>query len=71
MEWILFTIQRKRVSANLEDKMVWKPSKDGIFFVKSLYNVVELGNVVFFSRSIIWSPYVHPKVGFFLHGKPS
>ena len=32
VEQLLFTIQRKRVSANLENRVVWKLSKDGIFF---------------------------------------
>ena len=65
VERLLLTIQGKRVSADLEDRVLWKMTKDGIFSVKSLYSVVELGNIVLFLRSIIWSPYVPPKVGFF------
>ena len=63
------TIQGKRVSVELEDRVLWKQIKNGIFSVKSLYSAVELGNAVRFLRNIIWSPYVPPKVGF-LHGKP-
>ena len=56
---------REEVSAELEDWVLWKKTKNGIFSVKSLYSAVELGNAVRFLRKIIWSPYVPPKVGFF------
>ena len=61
---------REEVSAELEDWVLWKKTKNGIFSVKSLYSAVELGNAVRFLRKIIWSPYGPPKVGFFLLGKP-
>ena len=64
------TIQGKRVSADLEDRVLWKKTKDEIFSIKSLYSAVEPGNAILVSRRIIWSPYVLPKMGlFFLHGK--
>ena len=59
------TIQGKRVSAEVEDRVIWKKTKSGFFSIKSLYNVVELRSTVQFPRKIIWSPYVPPKVGFF------
>ena len=53
-------------------RVVWKKTKSGFFTVKSLYGVVESGNTIQFPRKIIWSPYVPPKVFFylFLLGKP-
>ena len=65
MEWLLLTIPGKRVSADLEDRVLWKKTKDGKFYVKSLYGALELGNIVMFPRRIIWSPCVPSKVGFF------
>ncbi|KAL6350267.1 hypothetical protein AAG906_004214 [Vitis piasezkii] len=63
---LLMTIQGKRVSAEVEDRVIWKKTKSGFFSIKSLYNVVELRSTVRFPRKIIWSPYVPPKVGFCL-----
>ena len=62
------TIQGKRVSAEVEDRVIWKKTKSGFFSIKSLYSVVELGSTVRFPRKIIWSPYVPPRVGFFCLG---
>ena len=50
--------------------MFWKKTKNEIFSIKSLYSAVEPRNIVRFPRNISWSPYVPPKVGFFLLGKP-
>ena len=55
VEQFLLTIQGKRVSANLEDRVS----------VKSLYGALQPGNAVLFPRRIIWSPFVPPKVSFF------
>ena len=65
VEQLLMTIQGKRVTAELEEKVVWKKTKNGIFTIKSLYSAVEPGNTVRFPRNIIWCPYVPPKMGFF------
>ena len=51
MEQFLLTIQEKRVSANLEDRVS----------VKSLYGALQPGNAVLFPRRIIWSPSFLPK----------
>ncbi|RVW51826.1 hypothetical protein CK203_085751 [Vitis vinifera] len=65
VERFLLTIQGKRLNANVEDRMVWKETKNEIFTVKSLYNSLDHSCVVPFPWSIIWSPYVPTKVGFF------
>ncbi|RVX02525.1 hypothetical protein CK203_031095 [Vitis vinifera] len=70
VERLLLTIQGIRVSAEMEDRVIWKKTKSGFFTVKSLYSAEELGSTVQFSRKLIWSPYVSPRVGFFLLGKP-
>ena len=68
VERLLMTIQGKRVSAEVEDRVIWKKTKSGFFTVKSLYSAEELGSTVRFSRKLIWSPYVSPRVGFFCLG---
>ena len=65
VERFLFSLQRKRVVINLEDKLWWKKAKGGNFFIKSFYSALEGSNTVPFPKSVIWSPYVPTKVGFF------
>ena len=65
VEGFLVTLQRKRVITDLEDRVLWKKTKDGKFSIKSLYGALELRIVVPFPRSIIWSPCVPTKAGFF------
>ncbi|KAL6345789.1 hypothetical protein AAG906_017541 [Vitis piasezkii] len=65
VERLLSTLQGKRLVAGLEDRVLWKASKNGIFSVKSLYNTLESSRAVPFPWSIIWSPCVPTKVGFF------
>ena len=65
VETFFLKIQGKRLISNLEDRVLWKETKDGKFCVKSLYNVLELRYVGPFPRSIIWSSCVPTKVGFF------
>ena len=60
------TIQGKRLNANVENRMVWKGTKNEIFTVKSLYNSLDHCCAVPFPWRIIWSPDVPTKVGFFV-----
>ena len=66
VERFLLTIQGKRLNADVEDRMVWKGTKNEIFTVKSLYNSLDHGCAVPFPWRIIWSPDVPTKVGFFV-----
>ena len=52
-----------------EDRLVWEGSKDGMFFVRSLYLDSEQGGEMSFPAKAIWKPWVLPKVCFFLLGK--
>ena len=65
MKRLLLTIRGRRLNPNLEDRVLWKETKDGIFLVKSLYCALVSRSVVQFPNSIIWSPRVPTKVGFF------
>ena len=48
--------------------MVWKETNNEIFSIKSLYNSLDPSCAVLFPLSIIWSPSVPTKVGFFCLG---
>ena len=51
-------------------KVVWKDDKKGLFFVKSFYEVLDLGRTVIVPKKIVWNSWVPSKVSFFfLHGK--
>ena len=65
VERFLLKIQGKGLISDLEDRVLWKKTKDGKFSVKSLYSALELRYAVPFLRSIIWSSCVPTKVGFF------
>ncbi|RVW95824.1 50S ribosomal protein L21, mitochondrial [Vitis vinifera] len=65
VESFLLIIQGKRLNADLEDRMVWKETKDGIFSVKSCFNSLDHSSAVPFPWRIIWSSFVPSKVGFF------
>ena len=65
VERFLFSLQEKRAVINSEDKLLWKEAKDGSFSIKSFYSALEGSNTVPFPKSIIWSPFVPTKVGFF------
>ena len=65
VERFLLTLQGKRLVFGLENRVVWKETKNGNFFVKSLYSTLEPRCAVPFPWNIIWSLCVLTKVGFF------
>ena len=67
MERLLLTIRERRLNPLLEDRMLWKETTNGIFSVKSLYNVLASRRVDQFPNSMIWSPCVPTKVSFFVY----
>ena len=46
VERLLLTIQGRKLNPNLEDKVLWKETKDGIFSVKSLYSALVSRSIV-------------------------
>ena len=62
MERFLLTLQGNRLVFSLEDRAVWKETKNGNFFVKSLHSTLEPRCAVLFPWNIIWSPCVPTKV---------
>ncbi|RVW25474.1 putative ribonuclease H protein [Vitis vinifera] len=65
VERLLLTIRGRRLNPLLEDRMLWKETKDGIFSVKSLYSSLASRRDVQFPYSNIWSICVPTKVSFF------
>ena len=65
MERLLLIIRGRRLNPLLEDCLLWKETKDGIFSVKSLYSTLVSRRVVQFPINIIWNPCVPTKVCFF------
>ena len=55
MESFLLKIQGKKLISGLEDRVLWKETKNRKFSIKSLYSAFELRYAVSFLRSIIWS----------------
>ena len=55
MESFLLKIQGKKLISGLEDRVLWKETKNRKFSIKSLYSAFELRYAVWFLRSIIWS----------------
>ena len=65
MERFLLRIQGKRVSREVEDRVLWAESKSRKFFVKSFYIALEPKGSTPFPMSSIWRSYVPPKISFF------
>ena len=65
VERLLETIQGRRLNFNLEDRVLWKETKDKNFSVKCLYSALDSRSAVQFPKSIIWSPCVPTKASFF------
>ena len=68
VERFLLTLQEKMLVIDLEDRVLWKETKDKNFSIKSLYSALEPRIAVPFSWNIIWSPCVPTKMGFFCLG---
>ena len=49
----------------MEDQVVWTKSKDGRFFVKSLYKALEMERQGDFPARVIWNSLLPSRVNFF------
>ena len=65
VERFLLTLQGKRLVFDLEDRVLWKETKNENFSVKSLYSTLEPRCAIPFLWNIICSPCVPTRVGFF------
>ena len=62
---LLFTLQGKRICSKAKDVMVWTASKNGLFTVKSNYNLLVRENEGHFPRNLVWNSHIPTKVSFF------
>ena len=65
MYGFIFLIQEKTVCPGMEDRMVWRKSKDKSFSINFFCGVLDGSYVKLFPRKIIWNSRVLTKVSFF------
>ena len=65
MERLFCCLDEKKVSVDEKDRVRWRDSKDGVFWVKSLYRALQPISLVSFPLKIIWNSCVQPKLSFF------
>ena len=65
VERLLQKIQAFRVQREEEDRVIWTASNNGVFSVRSLYSMMELGGLSLSPSERIWRARVPPKVAFF------
>ncbi|WJZ97788.1 hypothetical protein VitviT2T_016367, partial [Vitis vinifera] len=65
VERLFCCLDEKKVSVDEKDRVRWRDSKDGVFWVKSLYRALQPISLVSFPLKIIWNSCVQPKLSFF------
>ncbi|RVW82307.1 putative ribonuclease H protein [Vitis vinifera] len=58
-------LNRKQIQQGVDDRVIWRETKCGMFSVKSLYKSLVSGHPISFPSSAIWKVTVQPKVSFF------
>ena len=59
------TVQNKKIIPIVEDKLVWKRSTNGIYFVKFCFDLLEGESYFSAPSKLFWNSSVPSKVGFF------
>ena len=59
-------VSTKSLSPLSDDRLGWNGAKDGMFSVKSSYDLLEGGRQQLVPVKMIWNPLVPTKVGFFV-----
>lgn len=65
MERLLACIERVSVVDEMEDKLLWKESKDGVFSVGSMYTGLSPSGADSFPWIMVWKNHAQPKICFF------
>ena len=63
---LLNALLSSRVQLEVHDRLVWEVSKDGLFSVKSYYDVLEINRVELFPSKMVWNSCIPKKVSFLL-----
>ena len=61
----LQVLNRKQIKPLMEDKILFKGSRNDSFYVKSMYRVLDCSPQVAFPSRSIWNPVIPPIMGFF------
>ena len=61
----IYIVSTKSLSPLSNDRLRWNGAKDGMFSIKSSYNLLK-GRQQLVSVKMIWNPLVPTKVGFFV-----
>ena len=67
-ERLLMDIGRYVLHVELEDKVSWNLSRDGVFLIKSMYCVLQQYQNYPFPWSIVWKACGQPRICFFTWG---
>ena len=59
------TINSKRISPMVRDRLHWKETKGGVFIVRTIFDLLEGGRQQLASVKMLWNRCVPTKVGFF------
>ena len=62
---LLQVLYRKQIRPLMEDKILFKGSKNDAFSVQSMYRVLDCSPQVAFPFRTIWNPVIPPRMGFF------
>ena len=58
-------ISQKKKNQLERDRLLWKGDKNGIFFIKANFKLLEGGNLKSVPLKVLWNDYIPPKVCFF------
>ena len=58
-------LYRKQIRPLVEDKILFKGSRNEAFFLKNMYRVLDCSPQVIFPFRTIWNPGIPPRLGFF------
>ena len=65
MQAFLGRLSTYSLSVETDDAMVWLPTKDGAFYVKSFYSSLADKRVEPFPHGTVWNSWVPPRISLF------
>ena len=65
MDRLLQVLHRKQIRPLMEDKILFKGSRNDVYSVKIMYRVLDCSPQVVFPSRTIWNPVTPPRMGFF------
>ena len=62
VQGFLCTVSSKSINPNFNDRLLWKEAKNGSFFVKTCFDLLEGGRQQLVPFKMLWNPIVPTKV---------